>query len=155
MILACGALLVLASCDAEMTTPAEGDEKVKMAADADGRVSFDMPFAKGEIKLPAKMLAETDFNIDGVKMVPGGTITGFNLDADKNQPARVNLTFAAPTSPEAVKAYFVEQFRAKEMELKETAEGLSGVSKEGDKFLMTFVPQGSGTSGSIRIDSQS
>lgn len=147
-------LLLLAACDADVRTPAAGDETVQMKADADGRVAFDFPFAKGEIKLPTGVMSNADFDIDGVKMMPGAKLTGFNLDAGGDRPNKVNLTFTAPARPEAVKTYFLDQFRAKGLEATASANMLQGKTRDGETFQMRFAPQGSGTNGTILIDTQ-
>jgi hypothetical protein len=147
-------LLLLAGCDAEVRNPAAGDETVQMKADANGRVAFNLPFAKGEIKLPAGVMSNADFDIDGVKMMPGAKLTGFNLDAGKNQPGKVNLTFTAPASPQEVATYFTDQFKEQGVEAAMAAGALQGRTKDGATFLMRFAPQGSGTSGTIQLDAK-
>ena len=152
-LLICLLPLAATACDIDAKMPAEGGkEKVAITANADGNVKFDLPIAKGEIKLPAAMMANSDFDIDGVKMVPGGKITGFNVNAGEDQGAKVDLSFTAPTAPAAVRGYFLEQFKAKGIDAEATGEGVSGTTKDGDRFSMSFAPQGSGTQGSIRID---
>ena len=147
-------LLLLAACKGGVREPAAGDEKVQMTADADGKVAFNLPFAKGEIKLPTGVMSNANFDIDGVKMMPGAKLTGFNLDAGDDQPGKVNFTFTAPASPEQVANYFLGQFRAKGMEAKVDADLLQGTTTDGDSFQMRFAPQGSGTSGTIMLESK-
>ncbi len=147
-------LLLLAACKAEVREPAAGDETVQMKADAAGRVAFNLPFAKGEIKLPSGIMSNANFDIDGVKMMPGAELTGFNLDAGEGKPGRVNFTFTAPASPEEVRTYFVDQFKAQGIEAAIAADALQGKTKDGATFLMRFAPQGSGTSGTIQLDEQ-
>lgn len=147
-----GALLLLAGCDVEVKTPVAGEEKVQMKADVDGRVAFDLPFAKGEIKLPAAMMAGSKLDLDGVQLPEGATMSGFNLDAKEGQPAKVNLSFTAPMTPEAVKAYFLEQFRARGVEARLVADAIQGTTKEGTAFAMRFAPEATGTKGTISID---
>lgn len=147
-------LLLLAACDAEVKSPVDKDEGVQMKADADGRVAFNLPFAKGEMKLPSGMMSNADFDIDGVKMMPGSKVTGFNLDAGKDKPGKVDISFTAPASPQEVSAYFMDQFKAKGVEAKVNGDLLEGRSDDGDTFSMRFTPQGSGTSGTIAIDSK-
>jgi hypothetical protein len=145
-------LLLLAACEAEVRAPAGNDETVQMKADADGRVAFNLPFAKGELKLPAGIMSNADFNIDGVKIMPGAESTGFNLDAGKGNPGKVNLTFTAPASPEKVKTYFLDQFRAQGVEAAMVADAVQGTTKSGGTFLMRFAPAGGGTTGTIALD---
>jgi hypothetical protein len=151
-LLAIAPLLLLAACDAEVKTPTGNDETVQMKADADGRVAFNLPFAKGEIKLPTGVMSNADFDIDGVKMMPGASLTGFNLDAGKDNPGKVNFTFKAPASPEQVKTYFIEQFKAQSVEAAMVADVLQGTTKDGSTFRMRFAPDGTGTSGTIALD---
>ena len=152
LVLMTGALLALAGCDAEVRTPVQGDERVAMKADADGRVSFDMPFVKGDLKLPSGLMANSNFDIYGVKMIPGGQLTGFNLDAGGSGQPKVNLSFTAPTSPEAVKTYFLDQFRAQGVGASLVADAIQGTTKDGSSFTMRFSPAGNGTSGTIELD---
>lgn len=146
--------LGLAACKAEVREPAVGDETVQMKADADGRVAFNLPFAKGEIKLPTGIMSNANFDIDGVKMMPGAQLTGFNLDAGEGRPGTVNFTFTAPATPDEVRTYFVEQFKAQGIEATGAADALQGKTKDGAAFLMRFTPQGSGTNGTIQLDDQ-
>ncbi|WP_338504594.1 hypothetical protein V6R86_11255 [Sphingomonas kaistensis] len=154
-IVALTPLLLLAACKAEVREPAAGDETVQMRADADGRVAFNLPFAKGEIKLPTGIMSNANFDIDGVKMMPGATLTGFNLDAGDGKPGKVNFTFTAPASPAEVQTYFIDQFKAQGIEAALAADALQGKTKDGATFVMRFAPQGSGTSGTILLDERS
>jgi hypothetical protein len=147
-------LFVLAACEAEVKAPDGNEERVQMAANADGKVAFNLPFAKGEIKLPTGIISNANFDIDGVKMMPGAQITGFNLDAGGEAPGKVNFTFTAPITPEAVKTYFLDQFRAQGMEAAMVADALQGTTKDGSTFRMRFAPQGTGTNGTIELDTQ-
>lgn len=151
-IAAIAPLLLLAACEAEVTTATGNAERVQMAADANGKVAFNLPFAKGEIKLPSGIMSNANFDIDGVKMMPGAEITGFNLDAGGDAPGKVNFTFTAPTTPDAVKNYFLDQFRAQGMEAAMVADALQGTTKDGSTFRMRFAPQDTGTNGTIELD---
>lgn len=143
--------LTLAACDVETRSPTTNDEKVSLKADADGRIAFNLPFAKGEVKLPAEMMRNSNFDIDGVKMIPGGHITGFNLDAQGEGAAKVNLSFEAPVTPAEVRSYFLDQFKEHGVAVAAAGEAISGASKDGTDFVMRFVPDGSGTKGTIEL----
>lgn len=145
-------LLLLGACDAEVRTPAEGDEKVRIAADETGQVKFDLPFAKGGIKLPAAMMSEADLDIDGVKMIPGGKLTGFNVDAGEGSGAKVRLSFTAPVAPAEAQRYFVEGFGKQGVEARAADGVITGKTRKGDDFVMRLAPDGSGTKGTIEID---
>ena len=147
-----GMVLLLAGCDAELKTPVGGDETVQMNADGDGRVAFDLPFAKGEIKLPAAMMAGGNLDLDGVKLPEGSSMSGFNLDAKDGQGAKVNLSFKAPMTPDAAKTYFIDQFRAHGVEARMVADAIQGTTKDGAAFVLRLAPSGTGTSGTISIN---
>jgi len=62
------------------------------------------------------------------------------------------MTFNAPASPDAVRAYFLDQFKTKGVEASPTADGLSGKSKDGNRFAIHLEPAGSGSKGKIEIN---
>ena len=154
VILSGMSLALLAGCKAEIRTPAEGDETVNIQGDGNGSVSFDLPFAKGQVKLPTGMMSNADFDIDGVKMIPGGKITGFNVDAGGNKDATVNLKFTAPGTPAEVQKYFLDQFAAKGVTARAEGSGLSGSGKDGERFVFALGPASGGTDGTIIIRDQ-
>lgn len=153
ILLLAGGIALLAACDAEVTSKQDSAEKVAISGAADGEVKFDLPFAKGSVKLPAAMMKSADFDIDGVKMYPGASVSGFNVDAQDGK-ALVDIAFTAPAAPDAVRGYFLEQFKAKGVDAKADGQGISGTSKDGDLFTMNFAADGAGTKGEIRIDAK-
>ena len=152
-IAAIAPLLLLAACDAEVKAPAANDETVQMKADGDGRVAFNLPFAKGELKLPTGIMSNANFDIDGVKLMPGSSVTGFNLDAH-HEGATVNMTFNAPASPDAVRSYFVDQFKEKGVEAALAGDSVTGKSKDGSPFVINVSPAAAGSTGTIEIHSK-
>lgn len=142
----------LVACEAEVKEPAAAGSPVALSAKQDGRIAFDLPFARGEVKLPAEMMRNSNFNIDGVTMIPSGTITGFDLNAADEGSPKINLRFTAPVGPQEVQNYFVEQFRAQGVAASLADEALTGRTKDGTAFTMRFSPQGSGTVGTIQLN---
>ena len=142
----------LAACNVDTKNPANGDENVSINADETGNVTFNLPFASGQVKLPEGMMKNGDFDIDGVKMVPGGTVSGFNVDAG-HKGATVHLAFKAPGSPDDVRAYFVEQFKAKGVAASASGTAVSGTTKDGDAFVIDVGPGAQGSQGTITIQS--
>ena len=150
------ALLVLAplvaGCNVDTKNPADGDENVTINASENGQVSFNLPFASGQVKLPEGAMNHSDFDIDGVKMMPGATVTGFSVfAADKG--ATVHFAFKAPASPDQVRAYFLDQFKAKGIEAAVAGNSVSGKSKDGDPFVIDVEPAAQGSTGKITIQS--
>ena len=79
----CAALLMLlpllAGCNVHSKNPANGDENVSIHADESGHIEFNLPVAEGKLKVPAAMMHNGDFDIDGVKLMPGSAVTGFSV----------------------------------------------------------------------------
>ncbi len=142
--------LLLSACDVQTRKPAEGDDHVTMSGDATGNVAFNLPFAEGKVKLPAAMMANSNFELDGVKLMPGSQVTGFNVDANKG-PTQVRLSFAAPVAPAEARAYFLQQFQSRGVSAAAAGEAITGVSKDGTAFVIRFAPQGNGTAGVIEL----
>lgn len=145
-------LFLLSGCDADVKLPPKHGESVQMKADADGKVKFDLPFAKGEIKLPAAMMAHGKLNLDGVQLPEGSSMSDFNLDAKEGQPAKVNMSFTAPMAPEAVKQHFLQQFSKEGVKAEVAGDAIQGTTKEGTRFALRLTPAGAGTNGTISID---
>jgi hypothetical protein len=144
---------LLAGCNVHPKNPANGDENVSIHADESGQVSFNVPFASGRVKLPEGAMRNGEFDIDGVKMIPGGTITGFNLDAG-HEGGTVHFGFKAPASPENVRAYFVDEFKKQGMEAAVAGKSVSGKTKDGDPFVISVEPAAQGSQGTISIQSK-
>lgn len=129
------------------------DEDVSIHADENGQVAFNLPFAKGNLKLPASMMHNGEFDIDGVKMVPGGTMTGFRLDS-ANGLSNVDMSFTAPQSPDEVRSYFLDQFKKQGVEVALAGDAVTGKSKDGDPFTIHVSPAANGSQGTIAIQSK-
>ena len=119
-------------------------EIVNAAGDI-ANVSFDL-------KMPAEFLNKGKVEIAGVPMIAGGTVTGVKVDASGTGEPKINLSFNAPTSPEQVKTYFIEQFRQQSVEAALVADAIQGVTRDGSAFTMRFAPAGAGTSGTIEVN---
>src|SRR6476661_6017168 len=95
---------LLAGCNVHSKNPANGDENVSIHADESGHIEFNLPVAEGKLKVPAAMMHNGDFDIDGVKLMPGSSVTGFSvLAGDKG--ANVTMAFKAPASADEVRSY--------------------------------------------------
>ena len=58
---------------------------VKITADGKtGNVGFRVPGFDTNIRLPKKLLDDTNFDIDGVKLYPGSTVDTVNITANDN-----------------------------------------------------------------------
>ena len=141
-------LLLLAGCNVHRNDRAEGDDNVTVRADGSGNISFDVPFAKGQVKVPSGFMHGSDVDIDGVKLMPGSQVTGFSLDS-RNKVSNVVMSFTAPQSPDQVRAYFVDQFRKKGVDASVSGDTVTGKSRDGNPFTIQVSASGSGSQGTI------
>ena len=142
---------LLAGCNVH--SKSGDDEKVNVNADASGQIAFDVPFAKGQVKLPSGWMHKGNFDIDGVKLMPGSEVTGFSLNAH-DKGATVNMTFTAPAAADAVLSYYVDQFRKKGIDAAVAGDSVTGKSKDGNPFTIQVSPAGSGSKGTIRVEDE-
>lgn len=143
-------LPLLAGCNIHSKNPANGDENVSIHADENGSISFNLPIAAGQVKIPTAFMHEGDVDIDGVKLMPGSSVTGFNVDSH-GHAATVNMSFTAPAAPDVVRRYFVDQFKKQGGEAAISGDSVSGKSKDGSPFTIQVVAAGSGSQGKINI----
>src|SRR5207248_5517138 len=121
---------LLGGCNVHSQNPANSDENVTITADEGGNVAFNLPFVKGQVKVPSGFMHKGDFDIDGVKLMPGSSVTGFSVFA-RDKGSTVNMSFAAPASPDEVRSYFVDQFRKQGVEAALAGDAVSGRTKDG------------------------
>jgi hypothetical protein len=143
-------LPLLAGCNVHSKNPANGDGNVSIQADENGNISFNLPIAQGQVKVPGGFMHNGDVDIDGVKLPPGSHVTGFNMDAH-DHGATVKMSFTAPASPDQVRSYFVDQFRKQGAEAAIAGDSVTGKSKDGSPFTIQVSAAGSGSQGRIRI----
>ena len=144
---------LVTACNMHSKNPANDNGSVTINASDSGQVEFNLPFVSGSVKLPEGVMKNGEFDIDGVKMVPGGKITGVSVfAADKG--STVDIAFSAPTSPEQVRAYFLDQFKQKGAQVAQAGDAITGKAKDGDAFTITAGPAAQGSQGRIAIQSE-
>lgn len=144
-------LPLVAGCNVRSAN--SSDDNVSIEANGNGDVALNFPFAKAQIKLPPSVIQKGQFDIDGVRMIPGGAMTGFHLDS-ANDLSNVNMNFTAPQSPEQVRSYFLDQFHRKGVEAALSGDSVNGRSKDGDTFKIEVTPASKGSQGKIVIHSK-
>lgn len=143
---------LLAGCNVHSKNPADhADENVSIHADESGHIAFNLPIAEGTLKVPAPMMHHGNVDIDGVKLMPGSSVTGFNLDAQHDKGANVEMTFASPASPDQVRSYFVDQFRQQGVGAALAGNAVVGKSKDGNPFTISVSPAANGSLGKIVV----
>jgi hypothetical protein len=144
------AVPMLAGCNVHSKNPAHDDDNVSIRADENGNISFNLPIAQGQVKVPSGFMHNGNVDIDGVKLMPGSSVTGFSMDAH-DHGATVNMSFTAPASPDAVRSYFVDQFKKQGAEAAIAGDAVAGKSKDGSPFTIQVSPAGTGSQGKIVI----
>ena len=147
------AVPLLMGCSMHSKNPANGDENVSINADESGHISFNLPIGQGELKVPTGFMHKGDFDIDGVKLPPGSSITGVSVFA-RNEGSTVNMSFNAPTSPDDVRSYFVEQFRRQGVAASLSGDEVAGKTKDGSPFRIDVGPASNGSKGKIEVQSK-
>ena len=143
-------LPLLAGCNVHSKNPANSGDDVTIHADEGGNIAFNLPIAQGQVKIPSGFMHEGDIDIDGVKLMPGSKVTGFNLDSH-NDVSNVDMSFTAPASPDQVRSYYVDQFKKQGVEAALSGDTVSGKSKDGSPFTIQVSQAGSGSVGKIVI----
>ena len=141
---------LLAGCNVHSKSSADGDDNVSINADQTGHVAFNLPFIQGQVKVPASVMHGGDFDIDGVKLMPGSSVDGFSLMA-RDHGSTVNLSFKAPAAPDQTRAYFLDQFREKGVTASSSGDAITGTSKDGSPFTIHLSPASGGTQGTIEV----
>lgn len=163
----------LAACDVESNVskpgPDEAGTSVSIkASDNDGsdvRIETDgktgqtvvkLPGIDARVSLPKMVLTEKNFDIDGVKLFPGSTVSSVDVKAESKpatENATVKIAFSAPADVAAVRDWFVKAFAEKSMTITQQGNVLSGRTKEGTPFTLTLAPdKGKSTTGSFVFD---
>lgn len=104
------------------------------------------------------MLKDSNFDIDGVKLYPGSTVASINVQGDASgagDKSRVQIIYTAPAEPKPVRDWFVKAFAEKGVAAKISGESLTGKTKDGTPFTMTFAPdKGGSTTGIVVLDAK-
>lgn len=145
------ALPLAAACDVQTKKPANENEKVEIKADDNGQVAFDLPFAKGNLKLPQGVMHDGDVDIDGVKLMPGSKVTGFSALAEKDDQATVDIAFSNPKTPADVRGYFAGEFAKKGVAATVAGDSVTATTKDGADLKIAVTPDGTGSKGKITI----
>lgn len=142
---------LLAGCNVHSKSGDNDNDNVAVNADESGHIAFDLPFAKGQVKVPSGWMHSGNFDIDGVKLMPGSQMTGFSLDAH-DEGSTVNMSFTVPAAPDAVRSYYVDQFKQKGVEAAVAGDSVTAKSKDGSPFTIQVSPAAGGSKGTIRVE---
>jgi hypothetical protein len=117
----------------------QGDNgSVTAQADKDGKVSVKAPGFEGSIKLPKFSIGAENFEIDGVKLYPGATISSLNIDdrQDGTDKGGVKVSFDAPAEATRVRDWFREQMEGAGFTVTGNRDELTGKTKSGSPYTL-------------------
>ncbi len=135
----------------------EDGSTVAINADGDtGKVGVKLPGFDANVRLPKKLLDDTEFDIDGVKLYPGSTVASVNVKADesaaKGSRSTVRIGFNSPAEPAKVATWFKDAFAKQAITVGGDADTLTGKSKDGDAFAIELAAADGGkTNGTVVI----
>lgn len=114
------------------------DGNTSISADGSGNISIRAPGFSGSFDLPKFTLKAEDFDINGVSLYPGSTITGANVEASERSGsedrAKALFTFESPAGMREVQQWFATQMRNKGFTVETRDDGLSGTTRDGQPF---------------------
>lgn len=134
----------------------ETGKKVEISADGkSGNVGFKVPGFDANIRLPKKLLDDSNFDIDGVKLYPGSTVETVNITANKQagkgEQADVRIGFTSPADPAKVGDWFKDQFGKESIKLADEGGKLTGTTKDGEAFTIELAEKDGKTAGTVIV----
>jgi len=152
------AALLLAGCDVKEsdggnTSVTLGGGEMNLTSGTGGKageVKIDVPGFQAKVKLPGIKIDADDFDMNGVKLYPGSTISGMNVMADNDKgggDGTVTVAFDSPAAPDAVAAWFQKELTGVGYTLTRAGNALTGTTEEKKPFSLTLDPAAAGHSG--------
>jgi hypothetical protein len=138
----------------------DSDGNVVASVDGNsGAVAINAPGFSGKIKLPKLHLDSKDFDMNGVHLYPGSTISAMNIDAhdggkagDEKDEGIVRVSFASPASAATVRDWFQQKLSAAGFTLSASGNGLVGTTDDKKPFKLDLTPDGADKSkGTITV----
>lgn len=143
-----GALLSLAACNdrdsgTTVSINAENGTALASANGSTGEVKVDLPGFQGTLKLPKVQLKSDDFDLNGVRLYPGSTIEGFNVDAGGGKDnGRVRVSFTSPAAPATVRDWLLTRLNGANFSVTADGNGLTGTTDDHKPFRLELTPAG-------------
>lgn len=144
-----GATITINSTDSDGNVHAGVDGKT-------GEVAIDTPVFKGNFKLPKIHLDGANFEMNGVHLYPGSTISTMNIEgrdhSDKDKGGEddgdggIRVTFDSPADPATVRDWFKDKLTKAGFTVTASGNGLRGTTDEKKPFALDLEPAGTGHS---------
>ncbi|WEJ97828.1 MAG: hypothetical protein P0Y59_12710 [Candidatus Sphingomonas phytovorans] len=118
-----------------------------------GAVAINVPGFSGKLNLPKIHLDANDFDMNGVHLYPGSTISGMNVEAHSDDKAgknddnaNVRVSFKSPAEPGTVRDWFQQKLNAAGFSVAPNGNGLTGTTDEKKPFKLELTADGADTS---------
>ena len=148
------ALVALGAC---RDKPEEAKNSASASASASSAsASGNQPGMKIEVINPDVNLKADDFNIDGVKLYPGSTITKMNVettsDTAKGQKSAVKVGFESPANAKILADWFDAEMKKAKFTTARSGYDISGQTPSGQQFILKIGDVGGRkSSGTVEI----
>jgi hypothetical protein len=149
------AALALAACgdhDGNSTSISfssnSSDGAVSGGIDSSGNLKIDTNGFKADLKLPKFSVDANNFEMNGVHLYPGSTISSINVnggDDDKDEgknPGKVRVAFTSPATAATVRDWLKERLGKAGFTLSADGAGLTGKTDDGKPFALKLTDQG-------------
>lgn len=145
--LALFALLALAACDradkgTSIAITTDNGSQVAAVDGATGEFKIDAPGFKGAFSLPRMQLDADSFDLNGVKLYPGSSITGMNIIGKEGSDGGIRVTFDSPAAPTAVRDWFLGRLNQAGYTVSASSRGLFGETEDDKPFRIDLTPAG-------------
>ena len=153
------AALALAACgdhDGNSTSISfsgnSSDGAVSGGIDSSGNLKINANGFKADLKLPKFAVDANNFEMNGVHLYPGSTISSINVnggDDDKEEgkdPGKVRVAFTSPANAATVRDWLKERLGKAGFTLSADGTGLTGKTDDGKPFALKLSDQGANKS---------
>jgi hypothetical protein len=143
--------LLLAACNGGASVSIDSDDdngsegNAVIETDADGRIQIKAPGFQGAITLPQMPLDAKDFEVSGVRLYPGSSISSLRAatqDRDGDSNGRVRIEFESPAPPATVRDWFRDNMTKQGFKVTSRENNLAGTTDDGDPFALELTAQG-------------
>jgi hypothetical protein len=150
--------LTLAACGPNGATNIsihDSDGDVNVSSDGNGVASIKLPGIDASIKLPPIKVSAADFEVNGVKLYPGSTLKGLDVNAnaqDNEKDGRVATSFDSPASLAKVQAWFRDAMAKHGFKVSQQGNGFAGTTDDGQPVTVELEADGPDkTKGSMTV----
>ena len=116
--------------------------------DSSGNLKIDTNGFKADLKLPKFSVDANDFEMNGVHLYPGSTISSINVNGDDahKDAGRVRVAFTSPATAATVRGWLQQRLTKAGFTLSADGTGLTGKTDDGKPFALKLTDQGANKS---------